>query len=184
MKEEIRIISSEIAYKGKWLTIRKDEIISFNEINATNEVLERNDIVLIVPREKDFFYFVEQYRYAVRSRSLEFPQGFVNAGETPLEAAKRELKEETGFDAKYIELLNIIWPMAGYSNQTLHIFFSEDFEKGEQNLDHTEKGLGIKKVPYKQIDELIRKGAIKNGPTLAALSVLHSQKAVRKLKFD
>ena len=114
---------------------------------------------------------VDQYRYAVQARSIEFPQGFIDEGETPLQEAERELREEVGVEAKNLRWLNTLWVTSGYSTQHTHIFLAEDFYKSKQKLDDTEGDLTIKTFTLEEITELIKTGRIKNSPTLAALSI-------------
>lgn len=167
----MRVTFSDVIYKGKWLTLRKDQIIKADGVHGTYEVIERKDIVAIIPKEQKFFYMVEQYRHAVKARSLEFPGGFIDARETPLQAAKRELKEEIGAQAKKLKFLNTIWIVSGYSTQKLHIFLAENLIHAEQKLDDTEGDLEIKKFTVKEIERLIKTGIIKNSPTIAALGI-------------
>ncbi len=167
----MHVISSDVIYKGKWLTLRKDQIIKADGVHGIYEVIERKDIVAVIPKESEFFYMVEQYRHAVKARSLEFPGGFIDALESPLQAAKRELKEEIGVQAKNIKLLNTIWVVSGYSTQKLHIFLAENLTHAAQKLDDTEGDLKIKKFTIEEIERLIKTGIIKNSPTIATFAM-------------
>jgi len=169
--KKVRVTSSNVIYKGKWLTLRKDEIIKPDGVHGTYEVIERKDIVAIIPKEQSFFYMVEQYRHAVKARSLEFPGGFIDVSESPLQAAKREIKEEIGARAKNLTFLNTIWIVSGYSTQKLHIFLAENLSHAKQKLDDTEGDMEVKKFTLEEIEKLIKKGVIKNSPTMAALGM-------------
>ena len=170
-QNKIQVTSSDIVYRGKWLAVRKDEIVKPDGVRGTYEVVERRDIVAVIPKEQQFFYMVEQYRHAVQARSLEFPGGFIDESETPLQAAKRELQEEVGARAKHLTFLNTMWIVSGYSTQKVHIFLADSLTHTKQKLDVTESDLKVKKFTLKELEKMITTGIIKNGPTIAALGI-------------
>lgn len=170
LKKQATIISTQVLYTGKWLTLRKDTIIKPDGSNATQEVIERKDIVLVIPRVNDTMILVEQYRYAVDQRSLEFPQGFIEQGEDPLVAARRELEEEAGIKSSLI-FLGELWASSGFLEQKIHVFYAESHTPGKQNLDVTEKDMKTRVLSIENVKQYIKKGKIKNAPTVAAFSL-------------
>ena len=113
---------------------------------------------------------VEQYRPALRRRTLEIPAGTLKRGEKPEEALRRELVEETGYEpTHYMELL-AIHPAPGYSSELLRIYYVDDAryvgvsgrDVGEEDMTVVELGL----------EELVRKvlsGEIDDGKTVLAV---------------
>lgn len=170
-KTKATVLSSEVIYKGKWVTLRKDEIIKPDGTRATHEVVERKDGVLIIPYIGGKFSMVAMYRYAVNDTSWEFPMGFIEMGETPDEAAKRELEEETGLIPTSLTYLGNVWSWAGLLTQKLHIFYADKFIFGKQQLDQTEKDLIKKHFTFQQIQKMAKSGELRNSSTAAALGL-------------
>ena len=96
---------------------------------------------------------VEQWRHGTSSLLKEFPGGVVNEGEQPLEAAKRELLEETGYNIKSIKLLGCLYPNPAIMQNHCHIFFAECEDK--QDMQHTDSDefINVSLVEYETIIE-------------------------------
>jgi 8-oxo-dGTP pyrophosphatase MutT (NUDIX family) len=170
MNKKVKVLSTQKIYEGKWLTLRKDEFIKPDGSRASYEIVERKGVVIIIPQIKKDIILVEQYRYALDDKSLEFPQGFIEKDESPKNAAERELEEEVGLKGK-ITLLGTVCTSSGFLEQTLYIYKGTNFIKGKQKLDNTETDLKIVSLPLKTLKEMVKTNKIKNGPTLAALSL-------------
>ena len=111
---EITTISSRIAYENRWMRVREDRIAYADGTPGLYGVVEKRDFVLVVARDGDRVHLVEQYRYPVRQRQWEFPQGLMEAGETDHAAcARRQLREETGLDAPSLVEAGVDCPAGG-----------------------------------------------------------------------
>jgi 8-oxo-dGTP pyrophosphatase MutT (NUDIX family) len=170
ISKKAKIISTKVIYKGKWLTLRKDNFIKPDGSTASYEIIKRKNVVIIIPQINKNLIFVEQYRYALDERSLEFPQGFIEKNETPQDAAKREFEEEVGLKGK-VTFLGEVCTSSGFLEQKLYIFKGTNLHIGKQKLESTEKDLNVISLPLKKVKELVKNNKIKNGPTLAALSL-------------
>jgi ADP-ribose pyrophosphatase len=177
-EKTVKVVSSEVIYKSRWLTLRKDEIITQDGVPASYEIMERGDIVTVIAKEGASFYFIEQYRYPIGALSLELPQGFIDKGETPVQAAKRELHEEVGVTAEIMKYIGAVWVSAGYSTQQVHVFSAQGLGQSVQHLDATESDLRVKKYTREEMVALIREGKIKNSPTLSALTLYLFQETI------
>lgn len=91
---------------------------------------------------------------------------------TPLIAAKKELKEETGLLAKDFVEIAKFYPALGTMNQLGHIYVASNWTIGEQELDKGEKGMQLKWVTIKELTKMISEGEILDGPTITALKFL------------
>ena len=169
--------STKIIYKSAWLTLQQDEVIIPDQTTIKYDIVKRRNFSLIIPKNKSKFYMVEEYRYAIGSPSLEFPQGFYENDESPEENAKRELEEEIGLKAGKLTFLNTLWVSVGFLQQQFAVFLAEDFSAGIQNLDATEKGLVIKEFSFEEIADKIKSGEINSSPTIAGfgLYLIHSK---------
>jgi len=111
-------IASDIAFAGKLLEVRSDRVKLPNGGTGTREFVVHPGAVLIVPVLDDGRFVLErQYRYPVSRVMLEFPAGKIDAGETPLATAQRELEEEAGYRAAKWKSLGTIHPEIGYSTE-------------------------------------------------------------------
>lgn len=113
--------------------------------------------------------FVEQYRPAAGRNMLEIPAGTIQRSESPLDCARRELREETGYSTDNWETLGHLYPTPGYTNEVLHIFFASGLTKGEQRLEAGEEDIKVRWIPLEEVEEMIDKGEINDAKTIIAV---------------
>ncbi|HHV78106.1 MAG TPA: NUDIX hydrolase [Firmicutes bacterium] len=166
-----RSIQSELLYKGKIVTLRKDTVLLDQGRLATREVVEHPGAVGILPFSNEEVVLVRQYRYPVGSTLLEIPAGKLEPGENPVECAKRELKEETGLVASKLEYVCSFHTSPGFCNEVLHLFFAEGLQDTAPEPD-ADENLQILRVKRSQIRGMIRGGQIKDAKTIIALLIL------------
>ena len=136
-----KILSTEYLVQRPWLTARRDVAeLPDGRINHEYYVLEYPDWVNIIALTKDGKIVMErQYRHALGNTCYELPCGVIEKGETPLEAAKRELLEETGFAGGEWQEWMTLSPNPATSTNLAHSFLAVDVEKvSGQHLDATE----------------------------------------------
>ena len=140
--KEWKVLESEYLVRRPWLTARRDRLeLPDGRIIPEYYVLEYPDWVNVIAITKDGQFVMErQYRHAARKISLELPCGVMEEGETPLEAAQRELLEETGFGGGQWKKLMELSPNPSAMSNTTHCFLAIGVEKiTEQHLDETEE---------------------------------------------
>src|SRR6267142_2955820 len=101
-RADITTTGTSVVYENRWMRVREDTIRRRDGSNGIYGVVEKPDFVVIIPVEDDGrLYLVEQFRYPVKGRYWEFPQGSWEQieGADPLEMALGELREESGLDA-------------------------------------------------------------------------------------
>ena len=139
--KEWKVLESEYLVRRPWLTARRDRLeLPDGRIIPEYYVLEYPDWVNVIAITKDGQFVMErQYRHAARKISLELPCGVMEEGETPLEAAQRELLEETGFGGGQWKKLMELSPNPSAMSNTTHCFLAIGVEKiAEQHLDEPE----------------------------------------------
>lgn len=164
-------LSSKEIFRNRWMWLTEDEVQMDNGEQATYTVMHKKPFALIIPWEGEKFTLVGQYRYNVNFNSWEFPQGHYEHNSIQ-ETAQKELKEETGYTADEIKLINSFFIAPGAIDQECMVFLATGLHKGEQELEDTEYGLKNRSVTLEQMNEMINKGEIKDGPTITALSLL------------
>ncbi len=126
--EKPRIVRVERIYSGRRLSLER-RFVEFHGEEHVREVVVFGSAVAILPiLDNDKVILLEQYRAAVDSWVLEIPAGKIEDGETPEEAAMRELIEETGYRARYLKRIATLWLTPGYSDERIHIFLAKDLE--------------------------------------------------------
>lgn len=135
------VLKSEYLIERPWLTARRDEVaLPDGRIIPEYYVLEYPDWVNVIAITRDGRFVMErQYRHAYGKTNFELPCGVMEPGETPLEAAKRELQEETGYGNGEWEELMVLSANPSTMTNVTHCFLATNVEKiYDQQLDATE----------------------------------------------
>ncbi len=165
----IRQLTSRVVYRNSWMTVREDEVERDNGQRGIYGVVEKHDSAVILPMDGDYVYLVEQFRYPIGRRSLELPQGSLEAGGLAPEAiAREELLQETGIVAASMELLGSFIIAIGYSNQRDYAFLASGLTLGTRRPDREEHDLVLHRLSLVEFEEKIRSNAIDDAQTLAA----------------
>lgn len=163
-------ISSKEIFKGSLLHVKKDEVMLENGRKSFREYVLHPGAVAVVPiLDDNKVVLVKQFRYPIGKQLLEIPAGkFDFKDEDPLECAKRELKEETGFDAKDYLYLGYIHTTPGFSNEVIHLYLARNLESGQSNPDEDE----IIDVEIEDFNTVLQKcisGEITDAKTIAGI---------------
>ena len=135
---EEKTINSEHVFKDKLINVKRDIVTTVNG-ESVRELVEHRDGAVIMALKPDGKLIMErQFRKPVETVVFEAPAGKIDEGETPEEAALRELKEETGYTAGAIRLLTSMWPSVGFLDEKLYIYLCTNLEAGETELDENE----------------------------------------------
>lgn len=149
-------------YRGEYLSVSL-EVWDGRQ----REIVERPDVVAIVPVDREgAMTLVRQVRPPARQALLEIPAGRVEAGESLLESAQRELAEETGLHGGRWEAGPSFWTTPGFCRERVHLFLAEGLERGDPSPDDGE-ALELVRVPVRELES--RLGEIRDGKSLVAL---------------
>lgn len=157
-------------YKGDVLHVVKDTVELPNGREATREMCLHVGAVCVIPLLSDGRVIMErQYRYPHNRVFFEIPAGKLNfAGEDPLEAAKRELREETGAVAKTYTPLGPFVPSPAIVSERIHMYLAEDLSFGDRELDEDEF-LDVEYVDFDKLYEMVIAGEIEDAKTQIAV---------------
>lgn len=163
-------LTSESVYKGKILDLYVDTVELPNGHTSTREYIKHVGAACVVPVDANGNVIVEkQFRYPFGAVLTEIPAGKLDSKQEPhLQAALRELKEETGYEAEDMIYLGEYYPTCAYSDETIHMYLAKGLKRGEQHLDDDEF-VDVEKVPLQTLVDRIMAGEIKDGKTQTAL---------------
>ena len=156
------------------MSVREDTIERGDGSTGIYGVVDKPDFVIVIPQDGQFVYLVEQFRYPVKGRFWEFPQGSWEQEPlvSPVTVARGELEEETGLSAGTMEYLGYLHNAYGYSSQGMHVFLATDLVQGERHLIPEEQDLIVKSFSLVEFETMIRSGQIKDAATLSAYTLL------------
>jgi ADP-ribose pyrophosphatase len=159
-------IDSTKVYDGHFLKIQRDAVRLPDGNTAVREYIKHPGAVVILPVLEDGSILMErQFRYPLDQTFIEFPAGKIDPGEEPLECAKRELREETGYTASNWEFVCTIHNAIAYSNEHLELYLARGLQAGERELDDGEF-LETFKVPVAELLQWVREGKITDVKTV------------------
>ena len=163
-------LNREEIFRGVALHVVKDEILLPSGKKSVREISLHNGAAAIIPILPDGRVIMEkQFRYAHGRVMLEIPAGKLDTpDEPPLEAAKRELREETGAVAEKYTFLGSIAPSPALINEVIHVFMAENISFGEQKLDEGEF-LDIEYYTLDELYEMVMRGEITDAKTQIAI---------------
>lgn len=169
-----KLIKEELKYEGKRFNVIQKTWEDENKKIYIRDGIDTAPASIILPiTENNEVIFVKQYREIIGEQTLELPAGIIENGEEPIDAAKRELEEETGFKAKIIEPLIDIYPSCGYTNEKFYLFFAKNLEKGKMRLDDDEHITEVVKIPLKECIELVKKNFFKHASQNIAIMLYY-----------
>ncbi len=178
-KPEIQTLSSSVVYKNRWMTVREDKILRADGSPGLYGVVEKADFAIVAAVQAGMMYLVEQYRYPVQGRFLEFPQGTCDSQHMdPLALARAELQEETGLRARHMVHVARLHEAYGFTTQAFNLFLATDLEQGPLHLEPEEQGLVCKAFEIQRVREMICDGTITDSATVASFGLLHLKQLI------
>ncbi len=164
-------VASKLVYQGKVISLRVDEVTSQYK-TVTREIVEHNGgVVIACQPEPDMIVLVKQYRYPIDKDLIELPAGRIDAGEFPLPAAQRELREETGYEAAIWRELLKMYSAPGFCDEVLHVFQATKTNLTAKALDHDEE-TDVIIIPVREAWQQVLDGKICDAKTIAGLAML------------
>lgn len=169
MKPTHRTISSKLVYKGKIITVKVDRVIEPGAVRATREVVwHPGSVVVLAHLTQGRLLLVRQFRYAAGKPLWELVAGGMEGGETPRNAARRELLEETGYHARTLTPLFDFFPSPGILSEKMHFVEARGltFSKARPEADER---IRAGRFTLRQLRKMLRAKEITDGKTLVGL---------------
>ncbi|MBD5655166.1 MAG: NUDIX hydrolase [Candidatus Eremiobacteraeota bacterium] len=169
--------SSERIYSGRVVNLRVDEIDRYRgEGRRKVEVVEHVGGVCIIARPSpDEIVLVKQHRHAVDRDLWEVPAGMIERGEPPIETARRELIEETGYRAESLRYLWSMYTTPGFCEERIHLFAAEGLTPGE-SAPEDDEDFELRTWSIDEAWQLVERDELRDAKTQIALSWAAAQR--------
>lgn len=171
-----KTLESELVFKGRMLRVQRDKVLCPDGKERSREYILHPGAGLAVPVLDDGrFVMIRQYRHALKQVFLEFPAGKLDAGEASSSAVKRELVEETGYEAATWKFLGKIHPCIGYSDEFIDLYLATGLRHVGAKPDEGEE-IDPVLVGFDELKALIARGEVTDVKTLCAFLFYEKEK--------
>lgn len=169
----IQTVESRVVYENRWMKVREDRILRSDGSDGIYGFVEKPDFAIILPIQDRLIHLVQQYRYPIKQRQWELPQGSWedDPNARPEDLARGELQEETGLVAGKMTLIGELYPLYGTATQRYHAYLATDLESGSTCLENEEQDLITDAFPLSVVEGMILSGEIQDANTVAVLGL-------------
>jgi len=168
-------------YKGRIVGLREDTVKLINGVISKREIVEHPGAVAVIALTNDNkIVLINQFRKPAEKILLEIPAGLAHKGEKLEAAARRELREETGYKAGKVRQVFSGYSSPGYSTEVIRFFLATDLKKVAQNCD-VDEIINVKPFPIKQSFKMLRSGKIRDNKTAIGIMIANLTLAKEKL---
>ncbi|MBO8170606.1 MAG: NUDIX hydrolase [Bacillaceae bacterium] len=166
-----KTISSEVIYDGKIIRVQVDDVELPSGKTAKREIVRHSGAVAVMPITDDNrLVMVRQFRKPLDRELLEIPAGKLEPDEDPLDCARRELKEETGFTADSLHHIASFYTSPGFADEIIHMYRTEGLSAGEAQPDDDEF-VEMVTLTLEEAFSRIESGDIRDAKTIMAVYV-------------
>jgi len=164
-----QLLESQVVHRGRKIAVRLDRVRLPNGGESTQDVIVHPGAVAIVPLLADGrVVLIRQWRHAVGEWLLEVPAGTLEPGEKPVDCARREVREETGYEAGVMDLLSTFYTTPGFTDEVMYGFVARDLAPATEDLDADEV-IETVEVECAEALAMCLDGRIRDGKTIAVL---------------
>lgn len=164
------ILESKKIYSNKWISLTEHQVLNPSGGEGIYGVVHYENLAIgiIAIDEQDYIYMVGQFRFPLKQYSWELPEGGGALDGNPLDAAKRELLEETGLVAQNWKELMRMHLSNSVSDELGIIYIASNFTQFEAEPEETEQ-LEVKRMPFEDVYQMVIKGEITDSLTVAGI---------------
>jgi len=156
-------------FSSRIFTIKEIDLLLDNGKEVTYEISDKGHSVMVVPLIDDAtILLVREYHAGINEYQTGLCKGFIEEGQTPEEAANRELQEEVGYKAGKLERLGVFSVNPGYSTHKTYAFLAQDLKESKLQGDEDEE-LQIVRYPLERFEDLVDQGKLTEARMIASL---------------
>jgi len=175
-----KIKNSQVKYRNPWISVREDQVIRPDGKDGIFGVVEMIAGTSVLPLDDEgFVYLTKEFHYAIKEDSIEVVSGAIDEGETALEAAKRELKEELGAEASEYINLGKMNPFTTVVKSPATMYLAKGIQFSEAHPEGTEK-IDLVKITFDEAVKMVMDSEITHGQS--CVLILKASEYLRKQK--
>ncbi len=164
-----KLLSSQTVYQNPWMTVREDSVLRPSGEKGIFGVVTIQPGISVLPLDKEGnVYLIDEYQYALEQQMLLAMSGGIDSGEEPLEAAQRELREESGIKAESWVALGVVDSLTMLVNCRLHLFLAQDLSFGTAG-EEEQQTIKLVKLPFEQAYNMALDNQISHATAIALL---------------
>jgi ADP-ribose pyrophosphatase len=161
-------VETKSIFEGKMITLQVDTVKLPNGRTSTREIVKHPGASAVLALLDGKMLVVEQFRKPLEKLQVEIPAGKLDPGEDPMEAAYRELEEETGYKANSMKLIHAFYTSPGFADEKLFLYFTDDLAVGSLQLDEDEF-LEVEAISFEQAQQYMKEERISDAKTIMAV---------------
>jgi ADP-ribose pyrophosphatase len=177
-RKKARVVSSRVSYRGPVFWVTTDDVLEPTGVRVRRDVVRHAGSVVVLAVDESSgsprVLLEKQYRHAAGRFLLELPAGRIDEGENALNAAKRELLEETGYSARSWKRVLHFWASPGFVAEAMSIYLARNLKAGAAQPEDDEV-IKLKLIPIKKAVSMVLKGTIQDAKTIAGVLWLDQQ---------
>jgi len=164
-----KILASSMIYQGRVFSVRRDRVVEPGGIEVSRDVVIHPGSVVLLPVFRGGeILLVRQYRHSVRRFLWELVAGRIEAGESPLAAARRELAEETGYTARRFRKLMDVFPTPGFLSEHMVVFACTELSAGAARPEEDER-IEARRFTLRALERMMQSGELRDTKTIASV---------------
>ncbi len=168
-KVRVRVVESKVMYTGPVFGVRRDRVIEPGGVESTRDVVTHRGSVVVLPIFPDGrLLLVRQYRHAVGAYLWELVAGRVEPGERSLDAARRELAEETGYTGRDFRKLLDVFPTPGFVSERMLVYAAEGLTPGASRPEADER-IRPRRFTLRELEAMILRGRLRDAKSIAGI---------------